>query len=92
MTPALTTALALLASLGIAVVVFVLVVWLVFRWLDVETFGPPITEITTEPDPIESYPPPVVGARTTVWVHHPGEMPVPLNPIGPSEADMRVRS
>jgi hypothetical protein len=91
-------ALALLASLGVIVAGSVLAAVLfvsiatataaVVAWLFEPKKQPPLT---VEPDPLESYASPI-PLRVKVWVHHPGELPVPLNPLGQSEADVSMRS
>jgi hypothetical protein len=72
--------------------------WDEWRWMNwCPAYSP--EPATTEPDPLESDPTGILDIkkyRATlapgVWIHHPGELPVPLNPIGPSQPETRMRS
>lgn len=48
-------------------------------------------EIASEPDPIESYQPPVIQ-QPPAWVHREGQLPVPFNPLGESVPSRRKSS
>lgn len=57
----------------------------------------PSEPISVEPDPIESYPlqpeqPPATIVQPSVWLHREGALPLPVNPLGDTEPDLRVRS
>jgi hypothetical protein len=101
----LVTALALIASLFVALVIVVLGLaaisacvlsarhsaWERAWGLDADT------PLQLEPDPIESYPPaesqpsPVSSLATKqLFLVEPGQFTVPLNPIGPSRPNMRI--
>lgn len=81
-------------GVGASLIVLIIALGVALRAMDRDTSP---RAVTTEPDPIESYPPErkqVLRAPLTpgLWIHHPGEMPVPLNPLGQSEADVSLRS